>query len=338
MLQQNRIKLYFKSFLVISITFLGFFCFAQNSKAVIIFQENYDGITSNKNASGSFFPYNPPTTTQGAQMDWSHWSASPSDYQTLNEVSHYSGDISAPGRGETGQALKQWRRNGPYFMDYTGYLNPQKFNWNTQKYRDLYFRYYFKWPHNLTVPTGVGTKFNRAYAGSSEGSSDGELYLGAEGALGDSGHFYIYLAGMGTGERTFRSESFLALGVNDGDWHCLEFHVKFNTPDQGDGIVGLFIDGNALNLSYYPHQTDPEVWSDGEFTSWSGVPSDYYFTRAFVPGIGNTGNSVAPYVISPDEWTAMEFDDYIVSTTYIGPESVSGDTTPPASPSGLIVS
>jgi hypothetical protein len=194
-----------------------------------------------------------------------------------------------------------------------------------QKYRELYFRYYLRWPKGLSVPTGVGTKFNRAYAGSTQGARTGEVSLIAEGSLGDSGCFMLYLPGMSAKPDIFRTAKFSTLGINDGKWHCIEVHVKFNSECKSDGVVGIFIDGKAKSLGYYVGATYYYTGNGNEFTSLSGIPSNIYYTMALAPGIGNTGGGASPYVINPDQWMAMEFDDYVVSTTYVGPRK---DITP----------
>jgi len=304
--------------------------------AAVIFSENYDGNEWDvvKNCSDG----NPSS----GRWDWTD--SGPSCISaTYQNITHYSGEVSTPGRGGTGKSLKLWRHTGSDFLDYSGYLNSYI---PLGTYRDIYQRFYLKWPYGLTVPTGVGTKFNRMYIGTASSPRTGEVSILSEGELGDNGYFMIYMPGMGSNYTTFRTQTFSELGVNDGDWHSIEVHYKINSPGQSDGEFEMWIDGYMIPIKYYVGTV--QLWSPLETENppthvygkdaglgiydISGVPSDYYVSKPLDPGIGNTGSSNSPYVATPDEWLAFEFDDYVVSTTYIGPTANNRDNEEPTIP------
>jgi len=304
------------------------------SNAEIIIYENFDGdewAAVNNCSDGS---------PGGGLWTWIDMGAG-CVTKTYNGKTHYAGEVSFPGRGGSGRSLKQWRHTGSDFLGYDGYLNSTV---ASNAYRDLYQRYYMKWPNGFTVPTGVGTKFNRMYIGTDENPHVGQISVIAEGPLNDNGHFYIYMPGMSTNYTWFKTQTFSELGVNDGNWHCIEYHYRINTSGKADGEFEMWIDGYMIPLKYDSY---PDKWTpSGESTPGekvygedaglgvydiSGAPSDFYYTKPIDPGIGNTGGGSSPYVCTPDEWLAIEFDDYVVSTAYIGPDNnLLLETTPPS--------
>jgi hypothetical protein len=102
--------------------------------------------------------------------------------------------------------------------------------------------------------------------------------------------------------------------IQDNSWHCVEFRIKLNTPATADGIVQAWVDG----VQVYS-KTDVK-WSNANLNNIT------YFSRTGI-GIGNVSNE--PWDMT--EWTAIAFDDVVVSTEYIGPIR----SPYPAAPSGL---
>ena len=57
-------------------------------------------------------------------------------------------------------------------------------------------------------------------------------------------------------------------------------------------------------------------------------PANEYITYPLVPGVGNlTLENSAIWTTTDNQWHAIEWDDFVVSTSYIGPDG--GGTTPP---------
>ena len=293
---RNTKRLYFKKWLCYNI-----FCFIlliilySPANAQIIFSENYDSI-------GDI------NCNDAVPDGWVAWNGCPTD--TYQGITHYSGEISSPGRGEVGKSLKLWRHNGLFATDYSGYLSSPDIT--SKNYRELYVRYYMKVPSGFDVSGGPGVKFDRFWSNYDFGQVS---MMAVEGGF-HSGRFAIYCPSMGS-PNYFWSHSFNDLGINDGEWHCIELHYKMNSPGLSDGAIELFINGECVSLKYDKY---PDVWTpEGQgYYTISGIPGDRVFKRALIPGIGNTGN--APYVMTPDIWQAIEFDDYVVSTSYIGPD------------------
>lgn len=103
----------------------------------------------------------------------------------------------------------------------------------------------------------------------------------------------------------------------DDKWYSHEIRIKLNSPGNNDGIIQYWFDG-VLEKNY----------TDINFGMDSSQPLGIH---KFGVGIGNCDNP--PW--DQTEWSAIAFDDVVVSTNYIGP--ISSDTTPPAPPTGVTV-
>lgn len=113
----------------------------------------------------------------------------------------------------------------------------------------------------------------------------------------------------------------------DGDWHSYEFRVKMNSaPGVADGEWEAWIDGGE-NPAQHTLQTGVAWVSNGG----SVTPGWNWFT---VLDNVNTATGLPNGTIMK-----VHMDDFVVSTSYIGPNYVIGvvDTAAPAVPSGLIV-
>ena len=89
---------------------------------------------------------------------------------TRDAVMHYAGEISYPGRSETGKSLKIWRHSDwPMMNNYSGAL------WYVFKanYSEIYIRYYQKIPLSLSL---YATDYIKAWRVNTTGGSGG-IYL-----------------------------------------------------------------------------------------------------------------------------------------------------------------
>ncbi len=86
----------------------------------------------------------------------------------------------------------------------------------------------------------------------------------------------------------------------DGNWHCIEFQLGLS-----NNVLNLWVDGVL-------------AYSSANYT-WSAT-GFFDFIQHFA--IGNVGDGSA----WQNSWQAIEFDDLVISTTYVGP----GDFVPPS--------
>jgi len=279
------------------------------SSAAVIFSENYDNIQSGWTCSNSI------------PAGWTDVSSCPSP-SSYGGVTHYACEITSGGR--TGNSLKLWRRNG-IWTEYVGYLNKdftaQEFN---ARYKELYVRWYVKIPTGWDASLGNASthKLNRFYVSSLAGGKDQEWYMDVKGPTFKTGYFSFYYSG-GQGV-WYTSKTISQLGINDGQWHSLEWHVKLNSSTgSSDGGWNFYIDGVEQTIC----DGVGENCSVGIRSKNMGATTNQYFTSALPPAIGNLSGGTWRFPTSG--WYAIEFDDYIVSTTYIGPD---GSPTPIPAP------
>ncbi len=112
--------------------------------------------------------------------------------------------------------------------------------------------------------------------------------------------------------------------VTDGTWHSLETIRKLNDPGQANGIYEIWIDGGA-NGHWLKTNAD-----------YSPATSDTWFTSMYAAGLGIGNYSDERWNMS--DWTGVGFDDFVISTDYVGP--IGGPIkkdAPPAPPTGLKV-
>ncbi len=125
----------------------------------------------------------------------------------------------------------------------------------------------------------------------------------------------------------FSQKNITELGFKDGGWHYIEYYLYLGTNDtSSDAVYRLWIDGIE---QYISTEWVPDTQTSlGRYDLPWYVPSNFYFREPMPPGVGNSGSS---YSFPTDGWYAIEFDDYVVSTTYIGPLGITtGITFSPA--------
>lgn len=280
---------------------LGILIFPGITSAAILFQDNFDNCTSNCN-SGTMSPPN--------SASWDQWFGG--GPVTADGASHYAGEISSPGRNGTGKSLKVWRNGEIYAYngEYTGPLHKDDFAGTGRN--DVYLRYYIKWPSSMAtndntlylkqwriITTNPDIYHRELYLNINPWYSsiqDGELRL----STSDGQCWHVLL----------NSSALKALF--DGKWHSWEFHIDLANDD-----LQFWVDG----VSRY-HITSANLGGYA-FDDFTHFP------------IGNTnGHGVG--VAWQNSWQAVEVDDLIISTSYIGSDG-GGDIIPPAVPAGLSV-
>ena len=118
------------------------------------------------------------------------------------------------------------------------------------------------------------------------------------------------------------------MGITGDTWNSIELHIKLNSaPGVADGLVQFWVDGVQQSFTPYQGQSvyDIPVAFKDDYGNW--LPADAYFDgAAHLPGIGNSGGTSEPWTFPTDGWYALDFDDFVMSTNYVGP---TGTPPPP---------
>jgi hypothetical protein len=95
--------------------------------------------------------------------------------------------------------------------------------------------------------------------------------------------------------------------IRDSQWHCHELRLRLNDEGQANARITYWLDGTQVK--------------DYSGLAWGAAAGDAFNQVAHFP-LGNTGarHRDNPPCYFQNEWRAMEFDDYVLSTTYVGPE------------------
>ena len=266
--------------------------------SAVIFQDNFDGCTVGC-ADG---------TTPPNSATWDAWGSDPPTSNTVDSVTHPTGEITSPGRGGTGKSLKLWR-NGTTDIgsaSYTGAL----YKTSPGSYSDLYIRYYMKLPTAMDFYGSGELKLFRL------NTSGGEVYLdilngGYPNNPVDQWTRGIGWLGVASGNDTIFHSLLNAsqLGATwDGNWHAWQFRFDFVGH-----TVTIWIDGVLQTTVSVPLMTG--TWND--------------LIQHFP--IGNQQNTYWQA-----SWQAIEVDDLVIATTKAETDPIGGiiDTTPPVVSAG----
>jgi hypothetical protein len=225
--------------------------------------------------------------------DWGTWNgyASWDRYTSYGGVYHYSGEITSPGKGGTGGSLKMWRA-GTAFGDYCGALELNPFP-DYYANEHLFMSYWIKIPADWSS----SQPYKLWRLKTSGGSGQSEIYL--DYYYGDTWSIYD-----GSGWTTILDSNELA-DITDSAWHFIEWEVSLGSP----GVLRMWVD------DVIKHNESNRSWQ---------ASGDINGLMHFA--IGNTQNHAGTW---QEAWRAMEFDDFIISTTQIGSGGGSGDDSPP---------
>jgi hypothetical protein len=180
----------------------------------------------------------------------------------------------------------------------------------TAVYADLYWRFYVKYQAGwvggmggkMTRSLGFvsATNFNSFHYGQSYELSDGQTTLSTDPASGTDAAGNL----VTTTYNDFANMRYLGQTVGStpifdashvGQWYCLEYHVKLNTPGQSDGLFELWING-VQDIS----QTG---------LNWRGSYQAWGMNAIYLENYWNSG--------SPQPQSRY-FDSFVVSTQRIG--------------------
>jgi len=221
-------------------------------------------------------------------------------------------EITAPGRGGSGKSFKH-RRCGSCSIDsYAGYLTYAPCG-DVSEILKVYWRFYLKIPSGFNYDTSENcVKFHRVTVNTfcdidcvSSGHDEIPRFVWCRDGGGPTeaflkGYFDLgsQFVGFSAAYREFSGGRIYLEDMNDGEWHSWEYMLDIQ-PTQA--IVQLWIDGvskGTMTVNYTSHSENLTI------TCLGGDVVTYIHS-------GNTWNG---------NWT-FELDDYVVSTTYIGPES-----------------
>ena len=160
-----------------------------------------------------------------------------------------------------------------------------------QAKREIYHRWYMKMPSSFNKP-GPGIKFWR-YLTRPNGQTSHVTYLNiCTDTTLQKGVLCVLPDAMA------RFDLVNVSSFSDGNWHSHELRLKMNNPGQSDGVIEYWLDGvrkyRNIRVAF-------------------GYASDEAWTR-FGVGIGNVGDEPWNMI----DWTAVGFDDVVVSTSYVG--------------------
>lgn len=224
---------------------------------------------------------------------WDQWYCEDSQPVTAGGATHYGGEISSPGRGGTGKSFKVWRY-GTAYPNYTGALLKTL----SSSAQNLYVRWYMK------IPTAMRMNGCHEYQKLWRfNTSRGQIYLNINNGW-QNGVMQVYDETEWT---TILNNSQL-LALMDGNWHCVEIQLGLNNSTLRTWIDGVLTYSNTSK-------------------NWHGNTNATFNNYFQHFGFGNRGSSCSWQL----SWQAAEFDDLVLSTTYVGPDGGGGDDNiPPA--------
>ncbi|MBI5545092.1 MAG: hypothetical protein HY901_14470 [Deltaproteobacteria bacterium] len=196
--------------------------------------------------------------------------------------------------------MKIWRA-GTNWEGYTGSL----YYPFTGSYSEIYMRYYVRLPRELDLSQCSGSNYLKLWRLNITGTAH-EIYLNINqngGSLYNTGSLQVLVGTWAT----VLSHATLA-AIWDNNWHSWEWHINLST-----GLLELWIDGVRM-------------FSESGVGFGGGT---FSFMQHFSMGNHATGCTWQP------SWQAMEIDDFVLSTTYVGTGDAAPDTQPPARLSGL---
>jgi len=235
-------------------------------------------------------------TSNTGPAGWTSWYGPYS--ATVGGVTHNSGEITSPGRGGGGKSFKIWRA-GSNWEGYAGALNLWNIAGTYGSHSDIYMRYYVKLPTSLDLSQCSGSNYLKLWRLNT--STGKEIYLNIQQYLGstyNTGTLQIY---PGSYIQMLSNKDLKAIW--DNNWHSWEWHINLNS-----GTLEFWIDG-------------VRKFSQSGISFGGGT---FDKLQHFSMGNHATGCSWQ------SSWQAMDIDDFVLSTTYVGPDgSTGGGTTPP---------
>ena len=308
-------------------------CIPNLSYSGILFRDDFENQSSTWNIG-----LGPLSTPSGYEGQWKRWEYSNTcsgmggnkgGTENCSDLPSWSGNkltfirpTSGYGGGKAiGTSLKTGCNNGyPGTSDY----------WFSKKYKEVYVGFHIKFENGFYKTFSAGCKVPLRIIFDTPSTSP-HLFIQYPYGSFSSTNLYAYeAAGPFNNNKKFNTGISPSEIYNDHDWHWLEFRIKLNaTADTSDGEFESWVDG---------------VWQSritGQKFYTSAHSQNAYLQRIWLT-IGNC--STLPDVVSPPSpnntpwtqqvWKSVLFDNFTVSTTYIGPPNSSSasstsSTAPP---------
>jgi len=284
-------KIRFAPFLVVALIFFFVGWISTDGLAAVIFQDDFESSSSIWKCTD--------VLGDGPSSKWS------SGYTACGSTTGFGAEWKMGLGYNSTNALYAWKKQGVP----NGYRSEsQRWLTGSDVKTEIYHRWYMKVPAstNFNKAIAEGFKLWRYITRENGYSNPPEIYLNVSGSTFASGKLVVLL----------RSSEYLDLvdvsAFNDNQWHCHELRIKLNSNGQSDGIIQYWLDG-VLKASF----TNRNM-TDGGATNLA--------IHRFGVGIGNVSDSDW----YQSAWSAIAFDNIVLSTDYVGP--IGGSPSP--SPSG----
>jgi hypothetical protein len=244
-----------------------------------ILSENFDNALSTDHIDGS------------VPSGWIGWHSSDgcAVSGTISGVTHFSGEITNSGRGDSGKSLKLWRYSD-YWPGYCGalyYYFP-----SSPSYNAIYIRWYMKLSTELDL---VGNSYYFKLFRLNISGGTGEIYLNINNPAGfgdmrKNGQVQV----LGASWQTVLNNADLR-NTWDGNWHCWEMMFGIN-----ESRLTLWIDG-------------VDKYSSKSFNYGSSNAGRFTMIQHFPTGNHSSGSRWQ------SSWQAIEVDDLVIADTPVGP-------------------
>lgn len=283
-----------------------------------IFTEDFDAISGVWNCEDNVPPgwWDSPPNCQSA---------------TYGGITHRTCEISSGGR--VGNSYKVWRRSGfPTQRDFFSNLLYEI----PGNHRNLFTRWYMKIPAEWEE---IGFDYRKLWRMASTANGD-TLYINFNCRRDNFDYvdvrwqncvsLMVWPGAGGDGWYTLLNHDNLP---RDGQWHSYEIQSQLDTTGNNNGVLRFWLDGTERSICLSNFSVDYNC-TLGKTNVDYGVQTSDYWTRTGI-GIGNRADPEGQQA----SWQAIEFDDFVLADSYIGPiNSGQPDVTPPATPNGLTVS
>lgn len=296
----KRSLLTFVGIIVVSIIFVFS---VSNGFGAVLFQEDFEGFASNWVCTNSTTTCGSGSTPSSCTVNnlpsGTVWS---SGYTFCGSTTGFGAEWKVGEGRNGGKAMYAYKKRGVpngYRGSFTKWMSREEGG-----HQDVYTRWYMKVPPASQFDKSIPASFKLwRYRVAPYGTEGAEIYLNFRGDEISTANVSMLVGGYDW------HTLFPVSDFQDGLWHCHELRLRLNDAEEENGVIQYWLDG-VLKATV----TGLDFGGQGHYLY--GV------------GLGN--------VSDPDweqeSWSAVAFDDYVVSTEYVGPD---GSLTLPRAPTSL---
>lgn len=285
-------------------------CIPICAQAGIIFQDNFEEQSSTWNiGKGSL------ATPSGQSGTWGYWDReSCSSYpcgkcdQLPAQADGWMTFIDFSGGRNGGKAVK-WVNADACKLASNSYQGTIKWNPPNNTTKEIYWGAYWKFDPDFKMAGNNGCKIGHRvwWWDSSEAKEDLWMSISDMRFQGNSDWKLYSSYNQTTYNHVVAAPD--SSKYYDGNWHWFEFHFKLNsTHTTNDGVLEVWMDGTKyVNLQ------------NQNFTSFNAPSGSHtgWYIREVQTLLGDC--QIQPYDFNNTTWKGFMIDDFMVSTTYIGP-------------------